>query len=375
MSFNSITKTLLTGIASAVILLMPSCVTSENEEETLSLDQGPYLEDIADDYIIPAYSRFLESSISLQKEVNSFTEQPSSSTYTSLPETLMDAYYEWEAIGFLDFGPAFTHTLRANINTFPTDNFAIEIAIESGEIDLDKISSYNKKGLPAMDYLINGAAAEEVIGNFTTDPFAENRKKYLLALAQDIVDRSNLVSQAWSFDGGNFRGTFIGNKGTAVGSSFGLMVNSLSQYLESFTRDARIGIPLGKRSQGVPIPKSVEGYYSQNSIALASSHINGLKRYYLLGTSSNHGMGLYDYVKSTKASYGEELLADAILNQFDEALTKVEAIKLPLEQAITEEYDLVNEAHTALQKLVVMTKVEMSSALGILISYQDNDGD
>ena len=35
----------------------------------------------------------------------------------------------------------------------------------------------------------------------------------------------------------------------------------------------------------------------------------------------------------------------------------------------------VNECYSKMQQLVPYTKVDMTSALGVLITYQDNDGD
>ena len=47
----------------------------------------------------------------------------------------------------------------------------------------------------------------------------------------------------------------------------------------------------------------------------------------------------------------------------------------PLSSEIMNNKPAVNECYSKMQQLVPYTKVDMTSALGVLITYQDNDGD
>lgn len=193
-------------------------------------------------------------------------------------------------------------------------------------------------------------------------------------MSQLILTKVNLVYNQWLPTGGNYQQDFIQSDGTDVGSSFGEMVNTLSQYLERFTRDARIGIPLGKRSQGVIIPRNVEAFYSSQSIPLLREHVSGMKDFYLGKAGSQDGKGFYEFLQEIKAGE-DERLALRILDQLDLILNRLDQVPSPLSETIRTNPAPVEAAHIELQKLVILIKTEFSSALGVLITYQDNDGD
>ncbi|MGM0546468.1 MAG: imelysin family protein, partial [Bacteroidota bacterium] len=64
-----------------------------------------------------------------------------------------------------------------------------------------------------------------------------------------------------------------------------------------------------------------------------------------------------------------------IQTQIDEAQTALDELNDPLSQQIEENNDPVLNAHNELQGLVSLFKADMTSILGITITYQDNDGD
>ncbi|MBD3627466.1 imelysin family protein [Cyclobacterium sp.] len=363
-------------LVTGLIGLLPSCVENSGEENQEVTARKPVLENLANTVIIPGYENLLAQMTLLDQAVNNFTGEPNQAHLTALRADFENTYSQWQKVSFLEFGPAFSQTLRAEFNTFPTDNFSIDNAIESGEFSLTGFSTTNRRGLPAMDYLIYGLADsdEEVIEKYSTDVNSGNRKEYLMAVSQLILNKIDLVYNQWVPSGGNYQEEFIQKDGTDVGSSFGEMVNALSQYLERFSRDARMGIPLGKRSQGVIIPRNVEAYYSQKSIPLLKAHISGMKDFYLGNREGNEGKGFYDFLIEIKTGE-DEGLAQRILDQFDLILSRLDQVPSPLSATIQNNPAPAEAAHLELQKQVILIKTEFSSALGVLITYQDNDGD
>ncbi|WP_410266143.1 imelysin family protein [Cyclobacterium sp.] len=363
-------------MVTGLIGLLPSCVEDSAEENQQETSRIPVLENLASNVIVPGYENLHTQISLLDHSVKDFTTEPNQANLTALRTDFISAYSQWQKVSFLEFGPAFSQTLRAEFNTFPTDNFSIDNAIESGEFSLTGFSTQNRRGLPAMDYLIYGLADtdEAIIEKYSTDDNAGNRKEYLLALSQLILSKSDLVYNQWLPSGGNYQEEFIQKDGTDVGSSFGEMVNALSQYLERFTRDARMGIPLGKRSQGVIIPRNVEAYYSEQSVPLLKAHISGMKDFYLGKQGDNDGKGFYELLQEIRAGE-DEGLADRILAQFDLILSRLDQVPSPLSTIIQTNPAPAEAAHQELQKQVILIKTEFSSALGVLITYQDNDGD
>ena len=92
-----------------------------------------------------------------------------------------------------------------------------------------------------------------------------------------------------------------------------------------------------------------------------------MKECYLGGS----GIGLDDYLKASDAA---ELDAQ-IQAQFNVIEGRLIAINNPLKKAVINQSQEVQALYNELQKLIVLWKVDMPSRLGVLISYQDNDGD
>ncbi|MEX0884104.1 MAG: imelysin family protein, partial [Cyclobacteriaceae bacterium] len=229
-SFRSILS--VTGL----IGLLLSCVDNPEEKNQQSSARKPVLENLANTVIIPGYENLHNQVSLLDQSVKDFTAELNQEKLTALREVFISAYSVWQKVSFLEFGPAFSQTLRAELNTFPTDNFSIDNAVQTGEFSFTGFSTQNRRGLPALDYLIYGIADtdEGILEKFTLGANAENRKEYLLAVSQLILDKVDLVYNQWLPAGGNYQEEFIQSDGTDVGSSFGKMVNALSQYLERF---------------------------------------------------------------------------------------------------------------------------------------------
>ena len=86
-------------------------------------------------------------------------------------------------------------------------------------------------------------------------------------------------------------------------------------------------------------------------------------------------IGLDDYLVSLgDVSYGQDL-HDEISSRLRTSMQAVATMEDPLAQFVVERQADAFAVYTELQALVVLWKVDMMSALGVLITYQDNDGD
>ncbi|MDN3671085.1 imelysin family protein [Echinicola jeungdonensis] len=377
MNYNRITAFFSLTLVTGIICLLPSCV-DDPKENSVEIDRQPLLTSLADNVIIPGYENLNGEITSLNAAAQVFVETPEQANLSTLRTAFTQAYRSWQAVAFFNFGPGFNQTLRAEFNTYPADYFSIENSIESGEYNLDSFSAANQKGLPALDYLLYGLAENDVdlLEFYTTDQNSENRKTYLTSLTERLKEKIDQVYNGWIATEGNYRQQFINQDGNDAGSSISLLINSLSQYFEVFTRDAKIGIPLGKRSQGDIIPKNVEAYYNGDlSITLAADNLRGIKNIFTGSNGNLDGVGLYNYLKDLKAQSNGDLLADVVISQLDQAIAAVESIPSPLSNTIESNPQPVEEAHGKLQQFVFTIKAEIPSATGVLISYSDNDGD
>jgi predicted lipoprotein len=357
----------------AGFLVFSACNPEGNNN--VNFDRAALLENIGSNVIIPNYSDLSDKMNLLQQAVTDFTAAPDNSKLTSLQTTFKNAYLSWQKCSAFEFGPAMQVSLRMSVNTFPTDSVQIKSNITSGSYNLEAANNIDARGFPALDYLLhkrNGNNAE-VLERFTSNPDAQDWKEYLLALVNDTKSLIDAVKNNWETSGGNYLATFISNDGIDVGSSLGELVNQLN-YDYEILKNARIGIPAGKQTLGIALPEKCEAYYAGYSIELALEHINGIKNLYL-GAGDEDGVGLDEYLIALDAKHGSGQLSDAIKTQLDLATAALQNVPDPLSETVVNNQTIVNTAYTEIQKGVVLLKTDMPSALSVLITYQDGDGD
>ncbi|MES2396528.1 MAG: imelysin family protein [Bacteroidota bacterium] len=364
----------------ALALTFTSCKDKKKEDEVTpenSFDKSGMLANISDNLIIPSYEKLKISIDSMQLLTNQFVANPTAVSLIDLQTKFLQAYTNYQDCSTFEFGPGENEMVRANFNIFPCDTGQINTNISTGVYNLATAENIDAKGLSALDFLLfrfNQNTAQ-ILANYISDVNATNAKSYLASLMNELKSKSDAVNTAWAVNGGNYGSTFKSNTGSDVGGSIGMLVNQLNYDFE-LLKNAKIGIPLGKKTFGTPIPEKVEAYYSTQSLVLVTEHLKSIENIYLGRNSQNaDGLGLDDYLAHAKAQHSLGLLNDVIKDQFTLAKTKLAAIPGALSQAVVSNAAIVDAAYAELQKLVVLLKVDVPSALGILITYQDNDGD
>mgnify|MGYP002870665349 CR=1 FL=1 len=336
------------------------------------------LTNICDNYILPAYSNFNDKNIALSNSANEFSTNPTVDGFEILKQNWKDALLSWQRVCFLDFGPASFVTLNNQVNLHPADTSTINSNISLGSYNLDLVSNHDAKGYQALDYLLHqpGMNAEDHVNYFTSN---QNAMTYLTDITQDINYWSDYVLSEWTNSYQNGFKSNSSSESNAQGSSISNLVNGLCYHYESIIRKGKIGLPLGVFNgfSQQEMPDLVECYYSQQSLPFVTESVNAMKKY-INGESFNteeNGMGLDDYMNYVGSAQNSNSLSSVINSQIDEIVLKIGMLNDPLSNEIVTNKPAVTEAYSALQQLVPYLKVDMTSALGVLITYQDNDGD
>ena len=354
-------------IALPLLLWMASC-SPDDGDTTPDFDRGSVLADQANNIILPSFSELATTCESLDNSINALIANPSIINLEEARSNLFDARLAYQKCSpYSSFGPSNSYALRNELNTFPSDATLIEQNIASGEFVLGSISNLDAQGFPAIEYLLWGANNDaEILNALTND---SNRCDYLTSLSARCQEIASTVSDEWT----SYSTMYIQQDGTDVGSSLGMVVNSLNLDFEKFIRDGKVGIPLGIRSLGNPLPSHVEAPYSGNSKALLKASLEGLLL--LIEGSAGSSYSLSTYMDHVGAQHSGTELSGVIRNHINDLMNQVNAIDRPLEAWLVEEAGAADQLYTDLQQLVVYLKVDMTSSLGILISYQDTDGD
>ena len=366
---------LLLTIAAGLALIQACSKSGSGPANTTSaFDRKGLLTNVGNNIIVPAYTAFQASASALDDAVIAFNATPNAATLTTAQNALVAAYKQWQSTSEYDFGPAAQISFRANINTYPTNITQIASNISANTYNPDLLANLQAKGLPAIDYLLFGTGADNnaILVQYTTDAQAANRKTYLAALAAEVKTLSTNVLNAWN---GTYKATYLVADGTDVGSSLGQIVNQLV-YDYEILKNYEIGVPAGVQSLGTAFPEKVQAYYSKISLQLTLLHLQAMEDLYKGKSAQGDGLGLDDYLVKVNAKYSDgSSLNTAIINQFETAKTKLQALTDPLSANIQSNPAAVTAAYTELQKLTVLLKTDMTSSLGILITFGDNDGD
>lgn len=368
-------RTLFTSgiLALCVCALLLACKKkdkSPDEEPAATFDKQAMLANYADQVIVPSFSAFKISFDSLHSSYDAFKNNRKLSGFQDLKLKLHAAYRRYQRISLFGMGPAEDQAIRANFNVFPTNKSLVESNISSGNYNLNLVSNLAAKGFPALDYIFVGTETE--LKQFNRLDSSAQRRDYVSALLNDMKTRLDVTYAAWT---GNYRNTFVNSLATDIGSSIGLLINQLNYELD-YLKNAKLGIPLGLKSGGTLLPDNCEAYYGGQSAAYVSETLRIIEDTYLgRSLSGADGKGFDDYVKHLGLKHVDKSLDDAIRSQFAIAHSKVNAIGNPLADQVVNNYNTVKEAYNELVKLLVLLKTDLPSGLGVVITYQDGDGD
>jgi uncharacterized protein len=362
----------MTALAAIMLLIGVGCGDKGNDP--LEYDRAALVANLGDNIIVPAYSNLQLAMTAVSASHASYRAQPSVTALTILRNDFTAAWGAWKQCSPYEFGPAASVSLRSAVNTFPTDTIQIKSNVNAGTWDLNLAANIDARGFPAMDFMLFGLGNDEVavVARYTQPADSAHLHAYLGALIADVQALVAGVRNQWT---SGYLATFKASLGTDVGSSTSLLVNELNRDLE-IIKTASIGIPLGKQTFDQPLPEKVEGLYAGISARLASQELVALYEIYLgEGLQATDAYGLEDALEALKAEYNGSQLSTTIRSQFSATRNALLTTPDPLSNAVVSNRVPVEAAYTEIQKLVILLKTDMASAMSILITYTDADGD
>ncbi len=358
-----------------VLFLYPSCKPTETLNPCQhNFDLGSTYIHLADNLIIPSYNNLNNEVIELETKINSFLSDLSVQKLEEVQDQWLIAARQSQYAAIYEFGPAEEVFLRSSLHNFPVNTGEVNVNIQTNSYDFDLPDAYDK-GFPAIEYLIFGLAENNVdrLAFFTTDPLAENYKTYLVALVQDIKQRSTYTLNGWN---NGYRDQFINNLGTADDNTLSLLVNNFNEYFEWVKRD-KLGVPSGILSGiNLAFPQAVEAFYSKQSNTLLLASIDACKKFYQgFGVNGNNGLGFDDFLVELNTQKEDQALSTLINTQFSSIEQAINAFTVPLSEGVNTETALVQTAYVETSNQVVYIKTDMPSVFCIAITYVDNPSD
>lgn len=360
----------------AIALVISGCQDDEAMDEGGdSFDRNALLVNLADNIITPGYADLSSAALELNLRASAFSGEVSQENLEALRTAWYETLKSWQYVGMFDFGPAFNNGLLSAVNQYPIDTLKVNDNISSGNYNLESSQNTDATGLQALDYLLYGKAQSDadLLAYFYNHPEA---LIYLTDMTGLMESRISATNEAWQ---GSYRDNFVEAGGTDIGSALGQLINASIRYYERNLRDAKIGIPAGARTtSGAPLPGKAECLYSGiYSREMLTRNVQAWQNLFN-GTSREglNGQGIEDYLNflGTEFEPGTPL-EEEINNRFDLVREKTEGLSPNLAEAVVTEQNQALEVFEEMQRVVVLLKVDMTSALGVQITYADNDGD
>jgi predicted lipoprotein len=190
-------------------------------------------------------------------------------------------------------------------------------------------------------------------------------RSYLQALVRHFRQKTEEIRAAWPA----LRSSFVASDGTSAGSSTVQLYNAFLLSYEGL-KNFKLGLPLGLRMGQVQAePQKVEAYYSGQSLLGIALQMQALEAFW----RGNGDTGFRSYLLASAG--GDELVA-----RTEQELRVIEARIADcgsgrLDSLISHYPQPAIDLHTALQRNTRFFKSDMSSLLGLTITFSSGDGD
>lgn len=342
-------------IISLAVFATVSC-KDKKEEEEVPFDKAALLENVSSNIITPALDDFETKIISLQSSYGVFKNNRTAGNLSLVRSDLIDVFLAWQHVKPFDLGPIRDYGLKAATNTYPCDTAKVLTNIDNGGYTLGSAGNIDAVGLSTLDFLLFRSSSLDFFVN------NEDYTTYAEQVINKIQSEVTAVKTVWN----NYKSTFVASTGTESTSAFSMLVNEFNRDYE-LAKNAKLGIPIGKQSLGVALPEYIEARYSGVSLELLDESVSALFELY----KGKSGVGFDDYLNHLEKG----TLNNEIQSKFNAILSQASVFTVTLEEAISSNPSDLDLLYLLMSEQVVKLKTEMTSSFGVLITYQDNDGD
>lgn len=353
-------------------ILLSACSESGSEPSG-DFDRGTLLSNFESNLIRPGFTQLNTEVEALANTAVDFVNNSNLENLQALQADWSQAFSTWQTVSSYNFGPANRSLgdLNQVLATFPVNTTAIEQAITDQDFSLNNFQ-LDVRGFLAIEYMIfNLEDNQSILNNFNSTESGTSRKQYLLALINHIESEIDDVNSGWT----SFSSTFLAQDGTDVGSSVSQLYNDFVASYEQI-KNFKVGLPAGKRpGQTETSPDKVEAFYSGQSITYLKIHFNNIVNIWEGNTQEGQdGVGFREYLLSVEG--GADLVENTEI-QIDVINSLLNGLpdNTPLSELIQSNPSQIDQLHTELQRHTRFFKSDMSSLLGISITFNSGDGD
>ena len=355
---------------STVILL--ALVTGCTAVKEQDFDRQAMLVSLADSVVVPGLENAAAAAADLQTASASLCTNFTAVNLAAAQLAWRNAQHAWAQTAPYRFGPMEDLNTAPNVDDWPTSATGIEALVQGSEPltteGFDMVGT-NKKGLPAVEYLLfvpQGGLS--IVEGFTAVP---RRCQALAGMSGNLAARLQAVVTAWQTA---FRQTFTHPEADnpsypTLKAAVDQVVNQQVSMVESIA-NLRLATPLGLRTGGTPLPEQVENPHAQTAVDTMRAMFEGLQALYC-GCSADAGApSLSAFVQSRNAPLNDQMNAD-----MEEIMAMLAAQTAPLATAVVDANSGVDALYQRVRAHKRLWGTEVVATLGVTLTFNDNDGD
>lgn len=356
----------------AIASFLSSCKENElsEEEEQQALIESQ-LRNTYENGILPLLDSFIARTTSLNEAVVNFSENKTESQLVNTQREWFETLSVWKNIELYNLGDIQDSFLHFQINRWPSNTDFIEDFISDDDLiseDFIAGKGASSKGISGAEYLLySEATATETLTTFISAENAERRTSYLVAITEDLMSQSQRLKDLWEVYAPTFYSTF----GSSTSGSQNQLANEMIALSEQIVI-LKLGKPLGEQSGGNIDITDLENFRSEVSIESIEQNVRSLYNVYTGDYNNDESsIGFDDILLSVDA----DAIDEAIRENFEENLSAINNIQGSLVNVLETNPQQVIELQSSLNELEVLIKVDMSNAIGIIVTVNSNDGD
>lgn len=311
--------------------------------------------------IATGYERLLESTEALDQSAQHFCAAPSAPALDELKQDWRDAFFDWQQVRFVDFGPIDLNSRAWQFQFWPdsknlvarkTDYWlsdertATREAIAKGSIAV--------QGFPALEYLL----FDKTLAERGIEPSDAQACALMTAVTGHLVQVTAQINEEWETFGPFYKTTDTLTDTTIHAAMTGLEI----------LVDRRLAAPLGLRGTPEVNPYAADAWRSGVSLGTLRASIEGLKRYFAPG------------LRALLTERGLDKLIVPLDEQFADTLVELQVLEQRAQSlgamlATSDGYADLQSLFIEASQLKQLINGRIAAALGVVTGFNSSDGD
>lgn len=331
------------------------CSENEATDDSNSSDvlYGQVLNDVPVSVITATYKSLYDNAVLLKTAVNNLSIGDETEL-TAVKNAWIATRSPWEkSEGFL-YGPVDTEGIDPAIDSWPVNVTDIEAILKSANPITSSLLETNNeaRGFHTLEYFVWG-----LNGNKKASELTARQLQFLVAVAENLQDKTAQLYNGWIVGKGNFVSNFTNaGKSTSIYTSKKSALEEIAEGLVIIADEVangKIEDPLNGNNGGAN-PEAEESRFSNNSKVDFADNMRSIQNIYLGNNNGFDGKGLTDIVASKNAN-----LDTNIKNKITAAILAIESIPGTFTTAIVSNRAAVQNAQTKVAELKTVLESEL----------------